>query len=74
MEKEMMKCSSNKKRNALVFWNENSYWYRFLMSSMVHSVTATVANVHDISEAHKLIRTNDNESIWRCSIFRDRKA
>ena len=29
------------------------------MSGMVHSVTATVANVHDISEADKLIRTND---------------
>lgn len=42
-----------------MFWNENSYWYRFLMSGMVHSVTATVANVHDISEADKLIRTND---------------
>ena len=29
------------------------------MSGMVHSVTATVANVHGISEADKLIRTND---------------
>ena len=59
MEKEMMKCSSNKKKNALVFWNENPYWYRFLMSGMVHSITAAVANVHDICEAHKLIRTED---------------
>ena len=59
MEKETRKCSSNKKKNALVFWNENPYWYRFVMSGMVHSVTATVANVHDICEAHKLIRTED---------------
>jgi len=29
------------------------------MSGMVHSVTATVANVHDISEVHKLIREDD---------------
>ena len=29
------------------------------MSCMVHSVTATVANIHDICEAHKLIRTED---------------
>lgn len=33
------------------------------MSGMVHSVTATVANVHDISEVHKLIR-EDNKLVY----------
>lgn len=28
-------------------------------SGLVHSITATSANVHDITEAHKLIRSDD---------------
>ena len=29
-------------------------------SGLVHSITATSANVHDITEAHKLIRSDDD--------------
>ena len=35
-------------------------------SGLVHSITATSANVHDITEAHKLIRSND-EVVYRDS-------